>query len=55
MRTEPQTNYEALVLGLKLAITAPSEEQAKECIKILKKLDVTELEIELAKKEVAGG
>jgi len=31
---EPQNNYEALVLGLKLAITAPSEEKAKECLKI---------------------
>lgn len=48
---EPQNNYEALVLGLKLAITAPSEEKAKECLKIVDSLDVSELEIERAKKE----
>ena len=48
---EPQNNYEALVLGLKLAITAPSEQKAKECLKMVSMLDVSELEIERAKKE----
>ena len=47
---EPRNDYEALVLALRLAITAPTEEQAQECLAIAKQLDVSELEIERAKK-----
>jgi hypothetical protein len=58
---EPRNDYEALVLALRLAITAPTDEQARECLAIVERLDVSELEIECAKKaalvevEVEGG
>jgi hypothetical protein len=58
---EPRNDYEALVLALRLAITAPTDEQARECLAIVERLDVSELEIERAKKaalvevEVEGG
>jgi hypothetical protein len=58
---EPRNDYEALVLALRLAITAPTDEQAQECLAIVERLDVSELEIECAKKaalvevEVEGG
>ena len=58
---EPRNDYEALVLALRLAITAPTDEQAQECLAIVERLDVSELEIERAKKaalvevEVEGG
>ena len=32
--TEPKTDYEALVLALTLAITAPTEEKAQECARM---------------------
>ena len=47
---EPRNDYEALVLALRLAITAPTDEQAQECLAIVERLDVSELEIERAKK-----
>jgi hypothetical protein len=50
--TAPENDYEALVLALRLAITAPTEEQSQECLAIARQLDVSELEIARAKSEV---
>ena len=47
----PTTNYEAMVLALQLAIIAPTEEQANECLEIAKTLDLSEFEVAGAKKE----
>lgn len=54
---EPQNNYEALVLALKLAIDAPSDEKRDECVAIAENLadGLTELELARAKREASGG
>ena len=53
----PQNNYEALVLALKLAIDAPSDEKRDECVAIAENLadGLTELELARAKREASGG
>ena len=57
MMDEPQNNYEALVLALKLAIDAPSDEKRDECVAIAESLadGLSELELARAKQEAAGG
>lgn len=57
MMNEPQNNYEALVLALKLAIDAPSDEKRDECVAIAENLadGLTELELARAKREASGG
>ena len=52
--TEPKNNYEALVLALRLAIDAPTEEQAQRAVQMAEDLasSLSELEVERAKKEV---
>ena len=50
---ELKNDYEALVLALRLAITAPTEKQARECLEIARQLDVSKRQIEQAKKHVA--
>jgi len=54
---EPQNNYEALVLALKLAIDAPSDEKREQCVSIAESLadGLSELELARAKQEAAGG
>ena len=51
--TEPKNNYEALVLALRLAIDAPTEEQAQRAVAMAEDLasSLSELEVERAKKE----
>tara|TARA_Y100000361_G_C11051676_1_gene285577 strand:+ start:577 stop:756 length:180 start_codon:yes stop_codon:yes gene_type:complete len=53
----PQNNYEALVLALKLAIDAPSDEKRDECVAIAENLadGLTELELARAKREASEG
>ena len=50
---EPKTDYEALVLGLTLAITAPTEEKAQECVRMAEEIAqrLTPEEVEAAKAE----
>ena len=52
--TEPKNNYEALVLALRLAIDAPTEEQAQRAVQMAEDFasNLSELEVERAKKEV---
>ena len=51
----PTNDYEALVLALRLAITAPSEAKAAECVAMAEGIaaNLSELEVERAKKEAA--
>ena len=49
--TEPENDFQAMVLALLLAITAPTEDQASECLKIAETLDLSEFEVERAKRE----
>ena len=51
----PTNDYEALVLALRLAITAPSEAKAAECVAMAEGVaaNLSELEVERAKKEAA--
>jgi len=49
--TEPENDFQAMVLALRLAITAPTEDQASECLKIAETLDLSELEVGRAKRE----
>ena len=50
-RNEPQNDFEAAVLALRLAITAPDDERANECVQIARGLGLSELEMARAKKE----
>ena len=54
--TEPKNNYEALVLALRLAIDAPTEEQAEKATKMAEEFASTlnEFDIDRAKKEAQG-
>jgi len=51
--TKPESDYEALVLALTLAITAPTDEQAKDCSDMAEGIanKLSELEVHRAKKE----
>jgi hypothetical protein len=48
---EPTNNFEAVVLALRLAITAPDDERAAECVSIAEGFGLSEFEIERAKRE----
>ncbi len=50
---EPSNDYEALVLALRLAVTAPNDEKSKECLSMAEEFasKLSELEIERAKRE----
>ena len=50
---KPESDYEALVLALTLAITAPTDEQAKDCSDMAEGIanKLSELEVHRAKKE----
>lgn len=50
---EPSNDYEALVLALRLAVTAPTDEKSKECLGMAEEFasKLSELEIERAKRE----
>ncbi len=50
---EPENNYEALVLALELAITAPNEEKSAKALAIAESVarHMTEIEVMRAKKE----
>jgi hypothetical protein len=49
--TPPENNFEAVVLALKLAVTAPNDERADECVQIALGLGLSEFQMEQAKKE----
>ena len=50
---KPANDYEALVLALRLAITAPNDEKSKECLSMAEGFasKLSELEVERAKRE----
>ena len=50
---EIENNYQALVAALKLAVTAPTDEQAQECVEMAEGFasSLSPEKIELAKKE----
>ena len=49
------TNYDALVLALRLAVSASTDEKAQECVAMAEELAATlsEFEVERAKREAA--
>ena len=49
---EIKTDYDALVLALELATTAPTDEKVQACLDEIKKLNVTACAVARAKKEV---
>ncbi len=53
MMEKPNSDYEALVLGLSLALTAKTEADVKKCIELTKTIAVrlSHTEIEKAKEE----
>lgn len=53
----PTTDYEALVLALKLAIDAPTDEKKDECVRIAEGIanNLSEHEVARAKREAEGG
>ena len=50
---EPKNNYEALVLALKLSVTATTEEKSKQAVQLADSIanNMTEIEVARAKKE----
>jgi|JYMV01.1.fsa_nt_gi hypothetical protein len=54
MINNPKNDYEALVLALKLSVTASTKEKSQECVDIAESLafKLTELEVVRAKREV---
>ena len=50
---KPANDYEALVLALRLAVTAPTDEKSKECLSMAEGFasKLSELEVERAKRE----
>ena len=55
MTEAPKNDYEALVLALKLAIQAPTEEKSKECVVMAEQIasSLSEIEVEKAKREAS--
>jgi|TARA_Y100000310_G_scaffold48876_1_gene45187 hypothetical protein len=51
MMDVPRTDFEAAVLALRLAITAPDEEKCWQCVEIVESLNLCAIEIERAKIE----
>ena len=52
---KPTNNYEALVLALTLAINAPDDEKAQQCVDMAESLaaNLPELDVERAKKQAS--
>jgi|TARA_R110000868_G_scaffold184765_1_gene426407 hypothetical protein len=52
---EIENNYQALVAALKLAVTAPTDEQAQECVEMAEgfALSLSSEQIQRAKKEAS--
>ena len=52
----PSTDCDALVLALRLAITAPTESQAQQCVAMAETIAarLSEIEVQRAKKEAAS-
>jgi len=50
---KPANDYEALVLALRLAVTAPTDEKSQECLSMAEGFasKLSELEVERAKRE----
>ncbi len=48
---EPKNDFEACVLALRLAITAPNDEKMQECLQIAESFNLSEFELERAKRE----
>ena len=50
---QPKNNQEALVLALKLSITAPTEQKSKQAVELAESIanNMTEIEVARAKKE----
>jgi hypothetical protein len=51
MMDVPSNDFEAAVLALRLAITAPDDKKARQCVEIVESLNLCESEIERAKIE----
>ena len=53
MKTKPKNDYEALVIALRLAVTAPSEEKSKQCLAMAEEFasKLNDLEVARAKRE----
>lgn len=52
---KPSNEYEALVLALKLAITAPDDAKATQCVEMAEQIaaNMSEIEVERAKKQAS--
>lgn len=52
---KPENDYEALVLGLQLALTAPDDEKAEEIVRevetMIARSDLSEIDVARAKRE----
>ena len=52
---KPENDYEALVLGLQLALTAPDDDRADEVLRevesMISRSDLTEIDVARAKRE----
>ena len=50
---KPETKFDALVLALKMAVTAPNEKQSKECVVLAEQLTVgmSEFDVKRAQKQ----
>ena len=53
MKTKPKNDYEALLLALRLAVTAPTEEKSKQCLAMAEEFasKLNDLEVARAKRE----
>ena len=53
MKAKPKNDYEALVLALRLAVTAPTEEKSKQCLAMAEEFasKLNDLEVARAKRE----
>ena len=51
---KPESPFDALVTALELAVTAPTEEKAQQCVEIAEQIaaNLSEIEVERAKREV---
>lgn len=48
----PKDDFEALVLALRLAITAPDDERSRQCVEFAESLNLCDTEIKRAVNEV---
>ena len=47
----PRNDFEAVVLALRLALTAPDDEKSRQCIEIAESMNLSNTETERAKNE----